>query len=398
MQLPNLSTKKYIIEHQHDNLKELLLKKRHIDDVDYEFAYRQIAGRQRIKHKLPEFYNNVDIIYPHQINLEQSSSESTALYKKTICEGSIYIDITGGFGIDFYYISECFKEAIYVERNQDLFEIVTHNLKVTGRENTKTICDDALNFIPNMPVSDFVMVDPARRDNSGGKVVLLSDCEPDITQIYKAILNKTNALLVKLSPMLDISAALNELSGVCEVHVVSVENECKEILLLLKNENQSITKYFAVNILKNNTTEKFVFTKEEESDAKSILCENVLTYLYEPNSSVLKAGAFKCVSQHFGLEKLHLNTHLYTSDKLISNFPGRRFKVLKVWPGNKSSMKEMGEKLVKANISTRNHPLKPDEIKKKTGIADGGDTYLFACSLKNEVKVYIECEKITSEA
>jgi hypothetical protein len=197
--------------------------------------------------------------------------------------------------------------------------------------------------------------------------------------------------------MLDISAALNELSGVCEVHVVSVENECKEILLLLKNENQSITKYFAVNILKNNTTEKFVFTKEEESDAKSILCENVLTYLYEPNSSVLKAGAFKCVSQHFGIEKLQINTHLYTSDNLISNFPGRRFKVLKLWPGNKSSMKEMGKKLVKANISSRNHPLKPDEIKKKTGIADGGDTYLFACSLKNEVKVYIECEKITSE-
>lgn len=398
MQFPNQPTQDFINKHQHDNLQKLLLKKRNNNEVDYEFALRQIAGRQRIKNKLPEFYKNESIIFPQQLNLEQSSSESTALYKKNICEGNVFIDITGGFGIDFYYISEKFEQAIYVDRDKELTEIVEGNLNRCGRKNAKIICKDALDFINEMPDCSCVMVDPARRDNSGGKVVFLSDCEPDITQIYRQILAKTNMLVVKLSPMLDISAALGELKMVSEVHVISVENECKEILLIFRKKlSVDKTVFSAVNISKNNDIETFRFTKEEEHDTPLIISEAVMDYLYEPNSSVLKAGAFKSVAQRYGLAKLHINTHLYTSDQLLSDFPGRVFKVNQVWTSDKHSFKRMSVFIKKANISTRNYPLKPDEIKKKTGITDGGDTYLFGCTLKNESKVLIECTKITSK-
>lgn len=399
MPVPNQSTLDFIRQHQHDNFKELVLKKRSNNEIDYEFAFRQIAGRQRIKNKLPEFYKNEGIIFPAQLNIEQSSSESTALYKKNLCEGDIFIDLTGGFGIDFYYISEKFRFAIYVDRNKELSEIVAGNLERCGRKNAKVICQDALDFIKEMPDCSCVMIDPARRDNSGSKVVLLSDCEPDISQIYSHILAKTDMLLVKLSPMLDISAALSILQMVTEIHVISVENECKEILLVFR-KNQQIDKTFfkAVNILKNNDIDTFVFTKEEEYDAQLILSENALNYLYEPNSSILKAGAFKSVVNRFGIAKLHVNTHLYTSDELIPDFPGRVFKVHRVWSGDKHSLKMMSSTIKKANISTRNYPLKPEEIKKKTGITDGGDTYLFGCTLKNESKVIIECSKITLKA
>jgi len=389
-------TEKFISDNIQNDLRKLLLIKRTNKSIDYEFAFRQIEGLQRIKSKIPTFYNTKHILFPPHLNIEQSSSESTANYKKLLCEGNLFIDITGGFGIDSFFISQHFKQAIYVERNSSLCEIVKHNFQVLGANNIQIINADALDYIQKLPYSDCVYADPARRDNKGGKTVFLEDCEPNIIQIYRQILDKTKLLVLKLSPMLDISQALNSISNVHEVHVVSVENECKEILLLLKPYKQEFTNYVAVNILKNNLIEKFVFSKEQESATTCNLTSDIGLYVYEPNSSVLKAGAFKTIANAFYLNKLNKNTHLYTSDNLITDFPGRSFNVLKVWNFNKKELIELKKSVPKANISTRNFPLKPEELKKKIGIADGGDTYLFGCTLTNESKVIVQCEKVTS--
>lgn len=247
-----------------------------------------------------------------------------------------------------------------------------------------------------MPVSDCVLADPARRNKSGGKTVFLEDCEPDMTILHKRLLEKTKLLMIKLSPMLDISTAISSLSNIKEVHILSVENECKEVLLLLEPNYNNQIKYYAVNILKNGVTEFFEFSKEEEQMAICNYGTTVSNFLYEPNSSVLKAGAFKMIAKTYNINKLHKNTHLYSSNELIPNFPGRSFEVIRVWKNNKKELSDLKNQLKKANISTRNYPLKPEELKKKTGIADGGDTYLFGCTLHDETKVIVECRKITS--
>ena len=394
--MSNIQTEKFISENIHSDLKKLLLIKRSDAEIDYEFAFRQIAGLQRIRYKIPSFYNIKNILFPPQLNIEQSSSESTALYKKLLCEGNTLIDITGGFGIDFYFISQRFENAIYVERNEELCKIVAHNFNALEATNVSIIHSDAVAFIDKMSASDCVFVDPGRRDKTGGKIVFLEDCEPNITQLYKKILGKAKLLMVKLSPMLDITAAINALSNVHEVHIVSVENECKEILLLLKPIECEVIKYKTVNLLKNNVVEKFDFTKESEL---KVICNFSLVvqhYLYEPNSSILKAGAFKSAANSYSINKLHVNTHLYTSENQISEFPGRSFKVIKVWGINKKELAELKKQVPIANISTRNFPLKPEELKKKIGITDGGDTYLFGCTLADESKVIIQCEKVTS--
>lgn len=392
----NKATQTYILKHQHEDVKKLLLKKRTNTEIDYDFAFRQIAGRQRIKLKLPTFYAQNNIIFPPQLNIEQSSSESTALYKKNICEGNTFIDITGGFGIDFYFVSQKFQQAIYVERNEALCKIAEHNFKELGCRNTSIINSDAVEFVENMTSIDCVFVDPARRDKAGGKTVFLADCEPNITQLYQKILNKTKILLVKLSPMLDISAAIQSLKFVCEVHVISVANECKEVLLVLHPNYNGIIQYYAVNIPKNEKIERYYFEKEKEFEAKPEYTSLVFKYLYEPNSSILKAGAFKTVALDFSLKKLHINTHLYTSDVIETNFPGRIFEIVKAWKIGKKELAELKNQVPKANLSIRNFPQTTEKLKKKIGIADGGDTYLFGCTLADESKVIIECKKINS--
>jgi len=387
-------TERFISENIQSDLKKLLLINRSDATIDYEFAFRQIAGLQRIRYKIPSFYSKSNIQFPPQLNIEQSSSESTALYKKSLCEGNTFIDITGGFGIDFYFISQHFENAIYIERYEELCKIADHNFKALEAKNISIVNADAVQFLESMPISDCVFVDPARRNLNGGKTVFLEECEPDITQLYKKILDKTNLLLIKLSPMLDITAAIKALTNVNSVHIVSVENECKEVLLVLKPNSFSTIYFKAINILKNNIIEEFEFTKESENSVICTYSSVIQNYLYEPNSSILKAGAFKSVANTYSINKLHNNTHLYTSENIISNFPGRIFKVLKVWNFHKKDLVEMKKYILKANISTRNFPLKPEELKKKIGIADGGDTYLFGCTLQDESKVIIQCEKI----
>ncbi len=394
--MPNIETKNFIATNLFTDLNKLLLAKKTNSAINYDFAIRQIDGLQRIRTKIPSFYSNENIIFPPKLNLEQCSSESTALYKKSLCEGNLFIDITGGFGVDFYFMSRNFKHAIYVERNKSLIEIVEQNFKALCCSNISIINSDANEFIESMPESDCIFVDPARRDSTGGKVVFLSHCEPDLINIYSKLLAKTQLLIVKLSPMLDITAAIQSLNYVSEVHVVSVANECKEILLVLRPNFSGSINYFAINILKNNEIDRYSFTKTKEENAVIEFTSLVQKYLYEPNSSVLKAGAFKSIAKDFGIYKLHKNTHLYTSDTFCENFPGRVFEVINVWNTGKKDLSELKKKSGKANLSTRNYPLTTEQLKKKIGIADGGDTYLFGCTLNDESKILIECRKTIS--
>jgi 16S rRNA G966 N2-methylase RsmD len=326
--------------------------------------------------------------------LEQSSSESTAKYKSSLCEGNILVDLTGGFGVDCCFMSVHFKQVIYVERQQELCELAIHNFRVLDRPHIQVIHAETEKYLTTMEHVDWIFIDPARRSSTGRKVVLLSDCEPDVSALSSLLLQKSTRVMIKLSPMMDITAAIKELPNTAEVHILSVENECKEVLLVLDQETHANQKIKTLNIGKNDKTDTFEFYQEEENTAQSTYATMVAKYLYEPNSSVMKSGAFKLIANRFGLYKLHKNTHLYTSDKLSLEFPGRIFEVYSQWGNSKKEMIELADKTPKANISTRNYPLSVDELRKKLKIKDGGEVYLFACTLANEQKVIVECKKV----
>jgi len=391
--MTNKKTLQYIFIHQDDDVNKLVLKKRNDIEIDYDFAFKQIAGRQRVKSKLPSFYHNKELIYPPQLNIEQCSSESTALYKKSLCEGFSMADLTGGFGVDFYYLSTNYNESFYIEQNTELCEIANHNFKILGRRNHTIINKKAEDAIDDLPELDLVYIDPARRNKIGSKTVFISDCEPDISILQKRIMQKSKKLMVKLSPMLDISSAIKILKNVHEVHILSVANECKEILLILKTEMVERIKFIAVNIVNNSKTDIFEFFKEDESACLISNSHEIQKFLYEPNSSIIKSGAFKSIALNFNLLKLHNNTHLYTSNDLVSDFQGRIFEVVDLVGNSKKDMIEIKIKYPKANISTRNYPLKPEELKKKLGIEDGGDIFIFACTIEKDLKVLIICRK-----
>ncbi|HET7732383.1 MAG TPA: SAM-dependent methyltransferase, partial [Paludibacter sp.] len=362
--------------------------------VDMPLAIRQINGKQKIKAKVPLFYNTDDILYPAQLSLEQSSSESTAKYKSSLCEGNTLVDLTGGFGVDCCFMSERFKQATYVERQEELCELATHNFQTLNKPHIWVIHAETEKYLIEMEHADWIFIDPARRSSSGKKVVLLSDCEPDVSALSTLLLQQATRVMIKLSPMMDITAAVNELPNSAEIHIVSVDNECKEVLLLLDQENHTNQKIRTINFGKKNKTEVFEFYQEEEAGTQIEYATTAEKYLYEPNASVMKSGAFKLIAKQCGLRKLHKNTHLYTSIKLSLDFPGRIFEVQNQWGNSKKELKELVEKNPKANISTRNYPLSVDELRKKLKIKDGGEVYLFGCTVGDDQKVIIECKKL----
>jgi 16S rRNA G966 N2-methylase RsmD len=390
----NEETRQFILEHIDDDIHQLALQSGRFPLVDMPLVVRQINGKQKVKTKIPVFFLNDDILYPVQLSLEQSSSESTAKYKSTLCEGKRLTDLTGGFGVDCYFLSLRFEETSYVEKNIELCKIAIHNFKVLGRQNIEVINTSSEEFLAEMPHSDWIFIDPARRSESGKKTVLLSDCEPDVSALSKILLEKASKVMIKLSPMLDITAALRELPDTSEIHIISVDNECKEILLILTRNADLNKKIKTINISKNKQNQVFEFSLDAETDYKTNYTSNVGTYLYEPNAAVMKSGSFKLVGSRFELSKLHSNTHLYTSYKLKVEFPGRIFKVEKVLDFSKQELKEFALKNPKANISVRNFPQSVEDLRKKLKIKDGGEIYLFACTLADRRKVIIECKKV----
>ena len=379
----NVETQQFISENFDKDVHQLALQSKRFPIVDFPLAIRQINGKQKTRSKIPRFFNNENILYPAQLSLEQSSSGTTAVYKSTLCEGNVLVDLTGGFGVDCSFMSSHFQEVVYIERQKELCDLARHNFQVLGENHIEVINEQTEKYLSEMLPVDWIFIDPARRSSAGKKVVLLSDCEPNVSALSKLLLEKASNVMIKLSPMMDISAALRELPSTTEIHIIGVENECKEILLILSNKVQNELKVKTINFGKHKQTQIFEFEIKQEAAENSIFSSSLQKYLYEPNAAVMKSGAFKLMGNRFSLHKLHINTHLYTSDELHPDFPGRVFEVIKVWGNGKNEWKNEAKRLPKANISTRNYPNSVDELRKKLKINDGGDTFLFACTVSN---------------
>ena len=366
-------------------------------DVDMPFAVRQIEGRQKMKHKVPLFYDTEGLRYPARLSLEQASSQLTACYKADLCQGRTFVDLTGGLGIDCYFISRRFAEAVYVERQAELCEVARHNFAVLGATNVRVLQGQAEDVLRDMKPVDCIFLDPARRGEGGRKLVLLTDCEPDVGALADRLLEKASHTLVKLSPMLDVSAATRQLPGVNEVHILAVDNECKEVLLVLRPDAVPADQFVRTANLssKGHAAQMFDYRPQDEPAAQVRYADQPGRYLYEPNAALMKAGAFRLVSQRFDLQKLHPNTHLYTSDCLLSDFPGRVFEVVSVWGHDKKAWRTRLAALDgRANVAVRNYPLSAPELKKKLKLTDGGDRYLFACTLHRGDKTILECKRM----
>ena len=391
---------------------------------DHIFLARQTEGRKAMASKLPSWAENMSILFPVKISLEQCSSQATALYKASLVSGESMVDLTGGFGVDCSFLSKNFSKVDYVEQNTELCEIAEHNFRVLGL-NIKVNNAESVEFLKAMPAVSCIYIDPARRDVKGKKTADLSLCSPNLLEIRDILLEKCNTLLIKLSPMFDISSALEVFPECRQVHVVSVKNECKELLLLVEKGSCGETEIVCVDLdelgVRSEELGISVQTSGEPSllelsrrvdDRQGIVQPEITSvasnlkkekseiisysfpkaYLYEPNASIMKAGLFKTVANRYNVQKLHPSTHLYTSDELVENFPGRSFKVERV---TKVQRKEIQD-IDKANISIRNFPGNVAELRKKLKLKDGGDIYIFATTLNDNSKVLIVTKKVNS--
>ena len=384
-------TQAFIREHATDDVRTLALQAARYPQVDMRVAATQIEGRRIATAKLPAWAATEGLVYPVRLSMEQCSSEVTARYKASLIEGQRLADLTGGFGIDCSYLSDRFAATTYIERNEELCRIATHNFALLGKSIT-VLHGNSTELLATLPPHDWLFVDPARRDGVGNKVVALADCEPDVSSLEPQLLQKAPHVMIKCSPMLDISQALRELRCVSEVHVVSVSNECKELLLILDAAATHEPTIHTVNF-HGDMVQAFHYTAADEAAAQCLYTATVERYLYEPNSSLMKAGCFRLPAQRWGLKKLHRNTHLYTSDVFVEEFPGRIFQVISTDGFGKSELKRLSSEVKKANLAVRNFPERPEVLRKRLKISDGGDVYLFATTLDDGTKVIIRGEK-----
>lgn len=383
----------YIQEHRTDDVRELALKDRKRLGDAMPFVLDQINGWQKARTKIPTWTEIEGILYPVQLSMEQCSSERTALYKASLVEGGSFVDLTGGFGVDFSFIARNFKRATMVERREELCEIARHNMPLLGVPHAEVVNGDGIEYLKGMEPVDLILIDPARRDQQGKKTVSIADCEPNLLEILETLRSKAKRVLIKYSPMLDISLAIKELGTVSQTHIVSVDNECKELLFLLDSQSKgSPIVHTCVNLGKNGQN-TFTFTMEEEKNNAASLAKSIGAYLYEPNSSIMKAGAFKCLTKRFPVDKIETNSHLYTSDCVIEEFPGRSFRIIKSFGMGKKEMKEGLQNIEKANIAVRNFPMDVNALRQKLRLKEGGESYLFATT-HNGAHLIILCEKI----
>ncbi|MFC7357128.1 class I SAM-dependent methyltransferase [Jejudonia soesokkakensis] len=370
-----------------EDLSKLAFSGSPFKDIIVQELLQQIESRRKAEKKLPTWFTSEAILYPPKLNLEQTSSEATATYKASIVSGERIADLTGGFGIDSYFFATAFKTVAYYEVNKALSEIAKHNFQLLNRKNISVAHADGVEAIKNKKY-DVIYLDPSRRNESKGKVFFLSDCEPNVPEYLNTFFESAPTLLIKTSPMLDIAVGLSELQHVCQIHIVALNNEVKEVVWLLKKNPSKPTLVKTIN-LKNNSEEKFEFPLGTISEA---VYDKPSRFLYEPNAAILKSGAFDQLSEAFKIRKLHKHSHLYTSDSL-RDFPGRRFVIKNVVPYSK---KEMKAALIfkKANITTRNFPVDVSTLRKKWKLNDGGDRFLFFTTLEDEKKAMLICEKI----
>ena len=382
-----MDTRQFIEDHLQDDIRELALKYSNAK-VDMALALRQIEARQLLRKKVPSWSDNPDLLFPAHLSVEQCSSEATARYKATLLHGETFADLTGGMGVDCHFISQHFDATDYVEVNQGLCALAENNFNVLGTKIT-VLNQSTETYLNNCKPVDCFFIDPARRDHYGRKTVSIADCSPNVVELQDQLLQKARRVMVKLSPMLDISKALKELRHVSEVHVVAVANECKELLFIMEQGFEGEPTLTCVNLETSQPIVSYL-----GCFVAPLLATTVLTYLYEPNAALMKAGCFGLLSQRYGVKQLHPNSHLYTSEQLVPDFPGRIFKVDGWAPYNKKTKQTLLAGVEKASIATRNFPLSVAELRKSLKINDGDDTYLFATTIVNDQKVIISTYKI----
>lgn len=414
-----MTTAEFIVAHRTDNPRQLALQASRFPDVDMPYALSQIQGWQAARRKLPSFAANQDIVYPPHLSMEQCSSEATALYKAEAVRrlldsfkgeedasdkgfGDSMTDLTGGFGVDFYFVSRYFRRAQYTERNAELCKVVEHNLKVLGADNASVVCGDAVEQLRTIDPQTLIFIDPARRDAHGARTFAISDCTPDVMELLPDLRRKARFVMIKLSPMLDWHKAVSDLHPlVTDVDIVAVDGECKELLLTLdmkrgdahNDDNTQAAKHDYVGVRcadLPSSSFAFRYTSDggcaidtpQPTDVASMSpllgADHTPSYLYEPNASVMKAGCFRELELTFGARQISDNSHLFTSEQLISGFPGRRFAIDAVTSFNKRQLKDALRNVTSANITVRNFPMTVAVLRKKLKLKDGGDTYIFA--------------------
>ncbi|RDB04850.1 class I SAM-dependent methyltransferase [Runella aurantiaca] len=360
-----------------------------------EFVIAQIEARQKARTKLPSWCAEPRLVFPPAVSVEQSSSESTAHYKTEVMSqtaSKTIVDGTGGMGIDSYYFSKQFESVTYIEQNEKLVERARHNFDILNTTNIECICDDSIAFLQRLDAKvDWIYLDPARRTADQRRVVGLGDCEPDVTKHLALFLEKAHHILVKVSPLLDLTQTLLEVPQISVVHVVAVENECKELLLEIGTPATDLI-IKTINFKNDGSQQIFDFYWSEEPDTV-VEFSTPLRYIYEPNAAILKAGAFKTVAAKFQIAKIAPHSHLYTSESLVRLFPGRTFELIATV---KADVKALTPYLTneKANLTLRNFPGTTDELRKKLKLKDGGDVYLLATTLANADKRLLVCRKV----
>lgn len=384
-------TEKFILEHRNDDVRQLALRRQNTEGVDMVYALQQIDGWQRAKTKLPTWAATNGIVFPPHISMEQCSSEATATYKQKLAKGAKMADLTGGFGVDFSYMSRNFSHATYVEQQEHLCQTAQHNFKVLGLNNTSVVCTDAETFLHSLNEKlDLIYLDPARRDSNGKKTYAITDCTPDVVRLMPTLLSKAKKIIIKLSPMLDITEAANQPGCIDEVHVISVKNECKEMLLVADTENRRST----MKIVCVNDESTYTADETHEGRKGKYAQQPIATtppaagdMLLVPNASVMKAGCFSSLTDRFDIQKLDPNTHLFiaknadfienTQSTLLYTFPGKTYQISAVSSMNSRELRNNLDGITHANIAVRNYPMSADQLRKKLKLKDGGDTYIF---------------------
>ena len=380
----------FINKNWNTDIMSVLLQKPLFEGISQRELAIQLESKKKAKNKLPTWFETEGIYYPPKLHIEQSSSEITAQYKASLVAGKQLLDMTGGFGVDSYFFSKRMDAVLHCEINPELSAIAKHNFDQFNTKHVQCRATDGGRFLmESKQTYDWIFIDPSRRNTSKGKVFLLADSEPGVPELLPILFKRAKKILLKTSPLLDITQARKELGGVQKIHIVAVKNEVKEVLYILEKDFGEEIEYTCAN-LEGQKIEIFNFNEKEES-LQALHLGFPQTYLYEPNPAILKAGAFKTIGNRFGLKKLHRHSHLYTSDKLVE-FPGRRFSIKSTIPYNKTSAKRL--KNIKANITSRNFPLTVAALRKKHQILDGGENYWFFTKTKDEKNWVICCQKV----
>ena len=386
-------------EHREEDVRMLALKVRRDGEVDLPWALDQIQGWQTARRKLPTWAAIDGIVYPPHLSMEQCSSEQTALYKCGIVSRlpaeshETLIDLTGGFGVDFAFMARCCKQAVYVERQEHLCETARHNFQLLGLIHVRIVhseAEDVFNALSDKPSSTLLYIDPARRDSNSSRTYAIADCTPNVLELKDLLFSAADHILIKLSPMLDWHKAMNDLGDrVAEVHIVSVANECKELLILMSDDHQGELVIHCVN-----DGQSLTYKPSEEDKSPAIAADADAAYLYEPNASVMKAGCFALLTERFPVKALAIDSHLFVSDDPVEDFPGRRFAITAITKMNKKELGRALKDINRANVATRNFPMTAQQLRQRLRLQDGGNCYIFGTTIASgEHRLYI-CNKL----